>query len=120
MKVFVYFNLRRQLWSLKALEGSNRGRVIAHRKVVALSDCEFKVSEAGRRRVLREGRKNVHAGVVGYWRRKVISRGLSRAVTYNPFKGPTFIDCQTVSPIFSAPRALLRDRRAYIPARQAV
>ena len=65
MKVFVYFNLHRKCFSVKALEGEFKGRVIAHASYVSLNDCTFKVSESGRQRVLREKRKNVHAGVVG-------------------------------------------------------
>lgn len=65
MKVFVYFNLHRKLWSVKALDGKARGKVIAHCERVIVRGASFKVSEAGRQRVLREGRKNVHAGIVG-------------------------------------------------------
>lgn len=65
MRVFMYFNLHRLCWSLKALEGPNAGRVVAHAASVRLSGCSFKVSEAGRQRVLSERRKNVHAGIVG-------------------------------------------------------
>lgn len=65
MRVFTYFNLHKKCWSIKALEGEFKGRVIAHAKRVILKDCTFKVSEAGRQRVLRTKRKNVHAGVVG-------------------------------------------------------
>jgi hypothetical protein len=65
MKVFVYFNLHRKCFSVKALEGALKGRVIIHASYVNLYNCAFKVSEAGRQRVLREKRKNVHAGVVG-------------------------------------------------------
>ena len=48
MRVFVYFNLHRHCWSIKALEGPQRGRVVAHAQRVNLSGCHFKVSEAGR------------------------------------------------------------------------
>ena len=65
MKVFVYFNLHRKLFSVKALEGPDKGKVIGHTTYLWLKDVTFKVSEAGRQRVLREKRKNVHAGVVG-------------------------------------------------------
>jgi hypothetical protein len=67
MKVFVYFNLHKKVWSVKALEGPNKGRVVAHRNALSLYHCTFKVSEAGRQRVIREQRKNVHAGIVGDW-----------------------------------------------------
>ena len=65
MRVFVYYNLHKKCWSLKALSGNQKGRVVAHGDAVELKDCEFKVSEAGRQRVLRERQKNVHAGVAG-------------------------------------------------------
>lgn len=65
MRVFMYFNLHRLCWSLKALEGPNAGRVVAHAASVRLTGCRFRVSEAGRQRVLAEKRKNVHAGIVG-------------------------------------------------------
>jgi hypothetical protein len=115
MKVFVYFNLRKHVWSLKALEGANKGRVIAHRKQVLLADCVFKVSELGRQRVLRERAKNVHAGVVGHWVMKLKGR-CPRAVGYNPYKGPTFTDKRTLEPVFTASRAILKDRQVFIPA----
>ena len=48
MRVFVYFNLHKKCFSIKALEGDRKGRVIAHRDVVVLENCKFKVSESGR------------------------------------------------------------------------
>lgn len=98
MRVFVYFNLHRKCFSIKALEGANKGRVIAHRSNALLFDATFKVSEAGRQRVLKEQRKNVHAGVVGDW---IDSSGdyatidavaiNGSAITYNPYKNSTFV-----------------------------
>ncbi len=115
MKIFVYFNLHKQVWSLKALEGPKKGRVIAHRREVMLADCAFKVSETGRQRVLREKAKNVHAGVVGRWVRKT-SASCPRSVTYNPYKGPTFVTRDTRQSVFNASCALLKDRQVFIPA----
>ena len=64
MKVYVYFNLHKRCFSVKALEGQAKGLVIAYANDVVLFDPVFKVSKAGRDRVLRERKKNVHAGVV--------------------------------------------------------
>ena len=99
MRVFVYFNLHRKCFSIKALEGANKGRVVAHRNDVLLFDGVFKVSEAGRQRVLRERKKNVHAGVVGHWDEtgsaylttitRVTVNGTP--VTYNPYKYDSFV-----------------------------
>jgi len=65
MKAFVYFNLHTGLWSVKALDGFLKGKVVGHAYNIRLTDAEFRVSEAGRQRVLKEQKKNVHAGVVG-------------------------------------------------------
>jgi hypothetical protein len=106
MKVFVYFNLHRKCFSIKALEGKNKGRVVAHRDDVLLFDATFKVSEAGRQRVLRERKKNVHAGVVGEWDMTgtdliTIDRvtTVGTPITYNPYKYNTFVHLYGEHPI---------------------
>ena len=136
MKVFVYFNLHRKCWSIKALDGERKGRVIGHAAYIDLADVQWKVSEAGRQRVIRERKKNVHAGAVGTleaWtsidgKRHGVAVGLSTfdrisseagdtapvTVTYNPYKGPTFVDLHTSSPVHrSAVAYLCPDRRNY-------
>ena len=60
--VYVYFNLHTELWSVRSRKTR---RVLFHSAVVLLYDCEFKVSQAGRKRVLKDKRKNVHAGIAG-------------------------------------------------------
>jgi hypothetical protein len=97
MKVFVYWNVRSKVWSVKALEGPEKGRVMFHRKQVILADVVGKVSEAGRQRVLRERRKNVHAGLVGTLKTGP-QHGVAGAIewvgdriTYNPYKNKTFV-----------------------------
>ena len=110
MKVFVYFNLHRKLFSVKALEGDMKGRVIAHRQHVLLNDATFKVSEAGRQRVIRERRKNVHAGVSGTWFDDDDAQGRTSAfitingsaIMYNPYKYSTFVHLYGEHPITSA------------------
>jgi len=97
MKVFVYFNLHRKCFSIKALEGPNKGRVIYHSSGVLLFDCTFKVSEAGRQRVLRERKKNVHAGVVGFLFDDAVDGTYDHVlrygtpITYNPYKYDSFV-----------------------------
>ena len=106
MNVFVYFNLRKKCFSIKALEGPDKGRVVAHRDNVLLFNGTFKVSEAGRQRVLKEQRKNVHAGVVGHWDETgtdLISINMittnGTAITYNPYKYNTFVHLYGEHPI---------------------
>lgn len=100
IKVFAYRNLHRNCWSVKALEGNLKGRVIYHAQDLTLWNCTFKVSEAGRQRVLREQKKNVHAGVVGMldectanW----MPPTPGTSVTYNPYKYDSFVYKDTES-----------------------
>ena len=114
MKVFVYFNLHKKVFSIKGLEGPCKGRVIAHRRELMLYDAIFKVSEAGRQRVLKECRKNVHAGVVGNWINDVISVDNRVQVTYNPYKYKTFVFKHNEHMITWARNAHLVDKRIYV------
>ena len=59
--VYVYKNLHKDCWSVR-----QDGLVKAHAKELSLHSCVFKVSKHGRARVLKEKRKNVHAGIEGY------------------------------------------------------
>lgn len=85
-RVYVYWNLHKNMYSVR-----EHGIVQAHVDAVQLRDVTFAVSEAGRRRVLREGRKNVHAGLRGKRDRGRAwdTRGWRRVV-YDPYKGPSF------------------------------
>ena len=126
MKVFVYYNLHKKCFSIKALTGEQKGRVIAHADAVVLNDVEFKVSESGRQRVLKERRKNVHAGVAGFLVSFSILNGeglsskfneytqLSTLVTYDPYKYNTFVNKKTLEPILNATRAYLIDKKVFI------
>lgn len=121
MKVFVYWNLHKHCWSIKALEGPDKGRVIAHAASWSVDRPIFKVSEAGRQRVLREQRKNVHAGVVGTlvdWRRvggfgHLDVPSNSRPITYNPYKGPTFVTKDLGLPVNFANAAVAVGREVF-------
>lgn len=95
-KVFVYYNLHKKCWSIKALEGENKNKVIHHANEVILFDAKPKVSEAGRQRVLKEQSKNVHAGIVGNLfsiDSKVFKTNDKdfKEITYNPYKYSTFV-----------------------------
>jgi hypothetical protein len=97
LRVFVYYNLHKHMWSVKALEGEHKGRVITHTRHLALMDCTFKVSEAGRQRVIRDRKKNVHAGIEGRMLQDSLDMVLygneqRTKVTYNPYKYDSFVD----------------------------
>lgn len=102
----VYRNVRKQCYSLRVA-----GRVVAHATSLELAGCEFRVSAADRRRVLREGVKNVHAVVVGA---VVALEGVCPStcgirVRYNPRETETFVAAETSTPVFRARRAFLGD-----------
>lgn len=85
-KIYVYRNLQQDTWSLM-----HRGIVKWHADRVVLTDVEFRVRPAGRARVLRERRKNVHAFACGYHRHTaIVLRGNPVEVTYNPYHGGYF------------------------------
>lgn len=99
MRVFIYWNLRRKCFSVKAMEGPDKGKVIDHVRYFEMEDVTFKVSEAGRQRVLRERRKNVHAGLVGKLAyseavetqpRPEPRTGSAKEIVYNPYRDEKF------------------------------
>ena len=124
MKVFVYFNLHKKCFSIKALEGQFKGLVIGHTNSVLLSDVTFRVSQAGRSRVLAEKRKNVHAGVAGHMAdsgaHDVHNRYMmmGTAITYNPYKYTSFVQRSTEQPVHNAKWAALlaQDGKGFISA----
>ena len=114
MKVFVYYNLHKHVWSIKALEGAQKGRVIAHSPTVLLHNATGKVSEAGRQRVLCEKRKNVHAGIVG----TLVHTGVEGyfpglPVTYNPYKYTSFVYKDTEEPYNGSQYCYMADKQVY-------
>jgi len=121
MKVFVYYNLHKHCWSLKALEGKDKGRVVAHADDVMVYCATCKVSEVGRQRVLNEQRKNVHAGVVGWVNLDSPANGYTQKdidgwveITYNPYKYSSFVDKQSVQPVAGAKRCYMSNRKVFL------
>lgn len=102
LKVQVYRNLHRNCYSVRY-----KGKVIAHVKEITLLQANFRVSQAGRARVLKERRKNVHAYVEG-----VVTDNfheLIHHVTYNPYKAPYFFERNMKTRVNYAGVANLKD-----------
>ena len=93
MRVKVYFNLHKKLFSVVALSGPDKGRVIKHVPEIELSRPIFRVQNGGRERVLRENRKNVHAYIDGFETslKKEYAKTLTTEVYYNPYTTSSFI-----------------------------
>lgn len=88
-RVRVYRNLHKDCFSVKCMK---TGLVIAHVKEITLKDATFPVSKAGRARVLKEKRKNVHAFVQGIVDNNALVFGNTR-ICYNPYKKGYFFYC---------------------------
>lgn len=124
MRVEVYWNLTRNCWSIRDVA---TGRIHAHADKVSVRGAQFIVQPAGRKRVLREQKKNVHAfvrgelavfsitapntgnplidcGVEGEWTGQRPRQW--NAVTYNPYQDESFMRLekgQRVEPIKWSP-----------------
>lgn len=93
----VYYNLHRKTWSLK---DRSTGKVYDHaRVVVSALPVTLPVMPAGHARALQEKAKNVHAFVRGDWLepcedveswQSTAATLAMVAISYNPFRGPTF------------------------------
>ena len=107
MRVEVYFNLHKYIWSVRS---ARTGRVILHTDKVHIRNPEFVVRQAGRNRVLHEGKKNVHAFVRGDvcyfddWNPEILDVDI---VGYNPYRAATFVSAHDTSPVRTAKRAVL-------------
>ena len=97
-RVMVYRNLTKDCWSVKSVKS---GRVRFHVKVITIVNGQFKVSECGRQRVIREKKKYVHAGVVGDIGFSPITLDGWTRVRYNPYTTATFVDMDN-NPIHEA------------------
>ena len=90
MKVRVYWNLHRKMWSIQ-----KGGLVIDHKKSLFLHNANFVVREGGQKRVRESGHKNVHAFVCGEWDQKEYhtfkDMPLWRRVSYDPKRDDFFM-----------------------------
>ena len=109
-RVYVYRNLHKGCWSVR-----QDGLIKLHTDHICLFDCQFRVGKKGREKVLREKRKNVHAGVSGYidskpehqeWAQRHPN---AKSVTYNPYEYETFVFQGDKSPIKWSSVAELKD-----------
>ena len=115
-KVFVYKNLHKGCWSIK-----QDGIVKAHADNVTLYQVMMKVNRKGRERVLKEKRKNVHAGIKGYLRLDEFERVWDDLpedqfdeITYNPYKYSSFVHTKDESPRWFGCIAKLEEKRVLI------
>ena len=105
----VYYNLHKHCLSIMF-----KGKVLEHSSEFFLKDVEFRVSQAGRSRVLREKRKNVHAFVCGIPDDGWGVDQTERRVTYNPYKYNSFVYADTLEPVYKAKWVGVIDRDIFV------
>lgn len=88
-RVRVYRNLNKKCLSVQSWVAGKGWRVTDHVQHIFLDNASFKVSEAGRRRVLEQKRKNVHAFIIGD-RVDQPKKTPTKKVRYNPYVSHSF------------------------------
>ena len=99
-----YRNLNKpEYFSCKQRKGENKNKVIGYGKIIVLKTPVFKVSEAGRQRVLKKRQKNVHAYVTGKFCDAFdgifMPDQTFTEITYNPYDSGVFFNRITGDPI---------------------
>ena len=113
-KYFLYKNIRTGKFSI-----TYDGLVIERTSAVKLFDVDFNVSQKGRKRVLKERRKNVHAKLGGA-SFKLLEEGGPISldgyieVTYNPYKNEHFTIVETGEYIAYCSEVLCVNGKVYV------
>jgi len=96
MRVEVYRNLHKNCWSVR---DTKTGRVVDHTDSISIHNAKFVVRPAGRAKVLKEQRKNVHAFVRGettiaddFVIPTIYDLNCIGHISYNPYKSDTFMN----------------------------
>lgn len=104
----VYYNLHKHCWSIMG----KSGRIIGHANDVVLDSCKFIVRPAGRRKVLEQKRKNVHAFVGGQMLVNYSSPPCHAIeVRYNPYVAGHFFKASDNTPVLTAKKVWLTAQR---------
>ena len=113
-KYYIYRNLHTGGFSVRYCS-----RVVDRLNIFTAQGVTFKVNESGRKRVVKEGRKNVHAFVVADKYKGLINNEYEldklAKVTYNPYTDTQF-KCNGVS-IYGAKEVVFSDGRCYLALR---
>jgi len=116
-KVEIYRNLHKKCFSIR-----HKGKVVDYlydSEELILQDVKFAVQPAGRERVRREKKKNVHAFVrgtvirAGGLHRKGLLRECSRQVWYEPYTMDSFEGSMGV-PVYEGKTVVFRDGKVLV------
>lgn len=123
-RVEVYYNLHEKCLSVRH---TSRGAKVRHASAIIINDVRLAVQPAGREKVIREKKKNVHAYLRGepvYIREVEFTddgdltdnnmwRHGYRPITYNPYKYESFVYADTGEPIYEAKQLVVIGKNIY-------
>lgn len=109
-RVRVYYNIPEDTLSVQ----NTNGIVIHHQDRVVIEDADFRVSEAGRQRVLGEECKNIHAKIHGQWQEECPVK-CNIPVRYNPYEDGYFKTVEQGFPVEFSPWCIIEKNRCFIP-----
>lgn len=113
-KVKVYYNLHKKCLSVQT-KTTKGWRVTEYTDNICLKDVEFKVSESGRKRVLKQKKKNVHAFVIGtVCHESELINYPQTKVVYDPYVGPNFCIKGTNELIFKCREVQINGKEIYV------
>jgi len=113
-RVAAYFNLHYKVFSLKY--GGKHGNLLSHAGTCTITNAVFEVDRKGRARAIREGRKNVHAHIIGSVQQlgwNLLSDAEIQSLLASGFKRVTY-DLKSKHPDF-----YLKDSICYTPISKA-
>jgi hypothetical protein len=114
----IYRNLHKGCFSIQKWSPESKGyRLHSHMKDLIAINAEFRISQAGRKKVLNTKQKNVHAfiyctefiNITGAEFRK---RG--EEIYYNPYKTESFQIKNSGDPVYGASKIILTNNRCYL------
>jgi hypothetical protein len=100
-RVAVYKNLHKQAWSVRAMPGPYKGRVIGHAHAITLVDCRTHVNCRAQQRIAGGAAREVHAWIVGTVS-DTATLASPRRLTYRPHERAEFFVADTGEEIHSA------------------
>lgn len=98
------------------------GQHVRYASWVSIKNAEFKVHEHGRQRCITQGVRNVHAWVIGEeilrvgsdWSYAQAPRPAGyRQAVYDPWKGGTFVDSETLEPVLTADLVIMSGKNVF-------
>ncbi len=112
----IYRNLHKDCFSVMKYNPEKKGyRLHSHVQNMIAQDVQFRVSQAGRHKVLQEKQKNVHAFV--YCKSYVTFAEpvpVGDEITYNPYKMETFRIKNSDHPIHKAGSVIIMGNKCYL------